>query len=89
MMSSKQVMTVRNMGVMPCCFVVAGLMLLGRLLMVPGGMPVVFSRLLVMLCALVFSHLSLPFPLPTIDIQHYLQFRRRKLPRNDASIARV
>ncbi len=61
MMSRKQVVAVRNMGVMRCCFVVAGLMMLGRLLVMPGGMAVVFSRHFVMLRTFVFSHISLSF----------------------------
>ncbi|HEV3112460.1 MAG TPA: hypothetical protein VGY99_18395 [Candidatus Binataceae bacterium] len=63
MMSRKQVVAVRNMGVMSCRFVVASLMVLGCLLVMPGRMPMVFSRFFVMLCTFVFRYIPSPVPL--------------------------
>ena len=52
--------SVRSMRVMPGFFVIAGLMLLSRFLMVRSGVLVMFRRLLVMLGALVFWHCDAP-----------------------------
>lgn len=56
-------MAVRNMGVMPCRFVVASLIMFGRFFVMPGGMSVVFGRFFVMLCTLVIRHTPSPVPL--------------------------
>jgi hypothetical protein len=64
MMSREQMVAVRNMGMMPCRFVVAGFMMLGRLLVMLGRMPVVFSRFFVMLRTFMLSHMLFPQPLP-------------------------
>jgi hypothetical protein len=45
-----------RVSVMPCRFVIAGLMMLGGFRVMPGRMSVVFGRLLMMLRALVLCH---------------------------------
>jgi len=60
MVSRKNLVSMRGMSMMPCGFVIAGLMMLGRLQVMPSGMSVVFSCLLVMLRALVMCHFCFP-----------------------------
>lgn len=69
MVSSEEMMPVRNVSVMPRFLVSASLMMLGRLKMMPRGMSMVFSRFLVMLCTLVSSHLDSPLRNYTIMIR--------------------
>jgi hypothetical protein len=56
MMSRLNLVSMRGVSVMPCRFVIAGLMMLGGFRVMPGRMSVVFGRLLVMLRALVLCH---------------------------------
>jgi hypothetical protein len=57
-----QMMTLRHVGVMPALLVIAGFVSLGRFLVMPRRVFVVFSGPLVMLSAFVCRHLRLsPF----------------------------
>jgi hypothetical protein len=60
MLGSQDMMSACKLSVMPGLFVRACLVMLGCLLMVPGGVLVVFGRFFVMLCPLMFSHLYSP-----------------------------
>jgi hypothetical protein len=60
MLGSQDMMSACKVSVMPRLFVRACLVMLGCLLMVPGGVLVVFCRFFVMLCPFMFSHLYSP-----------------------------
>jgi hypothetical protein len=61
MVARKSMVSVRRMSVMACGFVGAGLMMLSRLEVMPRGVAVMFSCLLVMLCTFMLRHFYLPF----------------------------
>ena len=61
MVARKSMVSVRRMSVMACGFVGASLMMLGRLEVMPRGVAVMFSCLLVMLCTFMLRHFYLPF----------------------------
>jgi hypothetical protein len=63
MVTRKSMVSMRSVSVMARGLVGAGLMMLGRLEVMPGGMSVMFGCLLVMLCTFMLRHFIFPLRL--------------------------